>query len=199
MSSQDEILEENFVSLMTVHTAKGLEFDDVFVIGLNEGVFPSMRTLDDDAYLGLEEERRLCYVAFTRAKQTLSLSCASDFSFVIGGNLIPSRFFKEAGLIFKNAYQTSMNANANPNSTTFGSISSPSRLGVVRPSSGDSSTSNSPRTTIQWQIGDLCHHDSFGNGKVSQIISNDIIEITFENPVQIKKLIAQHPKLNKVK
>jgi DNA helicase-2/ATP-dependent DNA helicase PcrA len=74
MSSQDDIVEENFVSLMTVHTAKGLEYDHVFVIGLNEGVFPSMRTLDDDAYLGLEEERRLCYVAFTRAKKTLSLT-----------------------------------------------------------------------------------------------------------------------------
>ncbi len=199
MSSQDEILEDNFVSLMTVHTAKGLEFDHVFVIGLNEGVFPSIRTLDDDAYLGLEEERRLCYVAFTRAKQTLSLSCASDFSFVIGGNLIPSRFFKEAGLVFKNPYQSSNHATGNQPTPSFTSISSPSRLGVVRPSSGDSPSSSSSRTSIQWQIGDMCHHDSFGKGSVTGIISNDIIEITFENPAQVKKLIAQHPKLNKVK
>ena len=200
MSSQDEILEENFVSLMTVHTAKGLEFDHVFVIGLNEGVFPSMRTLDDDAYLGLEEERRLCYVAFTRAKQTLSLSCASDFSFVIGGNLIPSRFFKEAGLIFKNSYQSSMNPSGNPQGNFFGSVSSPSRLGMVHPSSAETPSSQSgSRNLIQWQIGDACHHDSFGKGSVTNIISSDIIEITFENPAQVKKLIAQHPKLNKVK
>lgn len=198
MSSQDEILEDNYVSLMTVHTAKGLEFDHVFVIGLNEGVFPSIRTLDDDAYLGLEEERRLCYVAFTRAKQTLSLSCASDFSFVIGGNLIPSRFFKEAGLLFKNAYQNS--AQSQPQTTGFGTMNVSNRLGSVRQPSGDvSSSSSSPRTLIQWQVGDACLHDSFGKGTVTGIISNDIIEITFENPKQIKKLIAQHPKLNKVK
>ncbi|MFZ9197035.1 MAG: ATP-dependent helicase [Bacilli bacterium] len=196
MSSQDEILEDNYVSLMTVHTAKGLEFDHVFVIGLNEGVFPSIRTLDDDAYLGLEEERRLCYVAFTRAKQTLSLSCASDFSFVIGGNLIPSRFFKEAGLLFKNAYQNS--AQSQPQTNGLGTMNVSNRLGSVRQPSGDVS-STPPRTLIQWQVGDACLHDSFGKGTVTGIISNDIIEITFENPKQIKKLIAQHPKLNKVK
>lgn len=197
MSSQDEILEDNFVSLMTVHTAKGLEFEHVFVIGLNEGVFPSMRTLNDDAYLGLEEERRLCYVAFTRAKQTLSLSCASDFSFVIGGNLIPSRFFKEAGLVFKNAYQLPPNPMDSNNATN--PISAPSRLGVVRPTGNISTAGSVSKNTIQWQVGDACHHDSFGNGSVTKIISNDILEITFENPYQVKKLIAQHPKLNKVK
>ncbi len=197
MSSQDEILEDNFVSLMTVHTAKGLEFEHVFVIGLNEGVFPSMRTLNDDAYLGLEEERRLCYVAFTRAKQTLSLSCASDFSFVIGGNLIPSRFFKEAGLLFKNAYQLPPNPMDSNNPTN--PISAPSRLGVVRPTGNISTAGSVSKNTIQWQVGDACHHDSFGNGSVTKIISNDILEITFENPYQVKKLIAQHPKLNKVK
>jgi len=199
MSSQDEILEDNFVSLMTVHTAKGLEFDHVYVIGMNEGVFPSMRTLNDDAYLGLEEERRLCYVAFTRAKQTLSLSCASDFSFVIGGNLIPSRFFKEAGLIFKHTHQPSANSTGGP-SASFTAISSPGRLGTLRPISSDTSaTSNRGKTEIQWQVGDACHHDSFGNGHVTNIISNDIIEITFDQTHQVKKLIAQHPKLNKVK
>jgi len=199
MSSQDEILEDNFVSLMTVHTAKGLEFDHVYVIGMNEGVFPSMRTLNDDAYLGLEEERRLCYVAFTRAKQTLSLSCASDFSFVIGGNLIPSRFFKEAGLVFKHTHQPTTNPTGGP-SASFTAIISPGRLGTVRPISSDiSATANRGKTEIQWQVGDICHHESFGNGHVTNIISNDIIEITFDQPHQVKKLIAQHPKLNKVK
>jgi DNA helicase-2/ATP-dependent DNA helicase PcrA len=190
MSSQDDIVEENFVSLMTVHTAKGLEYDHVFVIGLNEGVFPSMRTLDDDAYLGLEEERRLCYVAFTRAKKTLSLTCASDFSFVIGGNLIPSRFFKEAGLTFQSAYR-------DPHSPQTSMVTShPSRLGVVH-----ASTTAIPvlsKAKIDWKIGDACVHESFGKGQVKTIISSDIVEIVFESPHQIKKLVAQHPKLKKV-
>lgn len=190
MSSQDDIVEENFVSLMTVHTAKGLEFDHVFVIGLNEGVFPSMRTLDDDAYLGLEEERRLCYVAFTRAKKTLSLTCASDFSFVIGGNLIPSRFFKEAGLTFQSAYRDPYNPPTNIVTSHL------SRLGVVH-----ASTVEKPALSlrkIEWKLGDACVHESFGKGQVKAIISSDIIEIAFELPSQIKKLVAQHPKLKKV-
>jgi len=190
MSSQDEIVEENFVSLMTVHTAKGLEFDHVFVIGLNEGVFPSMRTLDDDAYLGLEEERRLCYVAFTRAKKTLSLTCASDFSFVIGGNLIPSRFFKEAGLTFQSAYKDPYT----PQTTMV--ASHPSRLGVVHASNVEKPVVQSGKTN--WTVGDKCVHESFGKGQVKTIISSDIIEIIFETPIQTKKLVAQHPKLKKV-
>lgn len=190
MSSQDDIVEENFVSLMTVHTAKGLEFDHVFVIGLNEGVFPSMRTLDDDAYLGLEEERRLCYVAFTRAKKTLSLTCASDFSFVIGGNLIPSRFFKEAGLTFQSAYRDPYNPPTNI------VTSHPSRLGVVHASTVEKPASSLGK--IEWKLGDACVHESFGKGQVKAIISSDIIEIAFELPSQIKKLVAQHPKLKKV-
>ncbi len=190
MSSQDDIVEENFISLMTVHTAKGLEFDHVFVIGLNEGVFPSMRTLDDDAYLGLEEERRLCYVAFTRAKQTLSLTCASDFSFVIGGNLIPSRFFKEAGLTFQSAYRDPFT----PPTTMV--TSHPSRLGVVHASTVEKPVVSMAK--IEWKLGDACVHESFGKGRVKSIISSDIIEIAFELPNQVKKLVAQHPKLKKV-
>jgi DNA helicase-2/ATP-dependent DNA helicase PcrA len=190
MSSQDDIIEENFVSLMTVHTAKGLEFDHVFVIGLNEGVFPSMRTLDDDAYLGLEEERRLCYVAFTRAKKTLSLTCASDFSFVIGGNLIPSRFFKEAGMTFQSSYR-------DPHTPQTSMVTShPSRLGVVHASNTEIPVLS--KTKIDWKIGDACVHESFGKGQVKTIISSDIVEIVFESPHQIKKLVAQHPKLKKV-
>ena len=192
MSAQDEIVNENSVSLMTVHTAKGLDFDHVFVIGLNEGVFPSMRTLDDSAYLGLEEERRLCYVAFTRAKKTLTLTCASDFSFVIGGNLTPSRFFKEAGLAFKTHYQEHGSTGS-----PVAQPSQPSRLGVVRTGQADVSMQN--KAKIQWQVGDTCAHESFGTGKIVAILSSDIVEISFDNLPQTKKLVAQHPKLNKVK
>ncbi|MCA8948518.1 MAG: UvrD-helicase domain-containing protein [Planctomycetes bacterium] len=82
------------VQLMTVHAAKGLEFDHVMIAGLEEGVFPSFRSIDDaDA---LEEERRLCYVALTRARVTAMLSHARER--MVAGSLDsmrPSRFFKE--------------------------------------------------------------------------------------------------------
>lgn len=82
------------VRMMTVHAAKGLEFHHVFVAGLEEGVFPSMRVVDDPE--GLEEERRLMYVALTRARRTLMLSSVRDR--MINGSLEtmrPSRFLRE--------------------------------------------------------------------------------------------------------
>lgn len=82
------------VRMMTVHAAKGLEFHHVFVAGLEEGVFPSMRTIEDPE--GLEEERRLMYVAVTRARRTLMLSSARDR--MVNGSMEtmrPSRFLRE--------------------------------------------------------------------------------------------------------
>ncbi len=82
------------VRMMTVHAAKGLEFDHVFVAGLEEGTFPSMRVQDDPE--GLEEERRLMYVALTRARKTLFLSSVRDR--MVNGEMMsmrPSRFLKE--------------------------------------------------------------------------------------------------------
>lgn len=82
------------VSVMTVHAAKGLEFDLVFVPGLEDGIFPSAKSVDERN--GLEEERRLMYVAITRAKKELVLSCAK--SRYIFGDMqmqMPSRFLKE--------------------------------------------------------------------------------------------------------
>ncbi|MCR9247330.1 MAG: ATP-dependent helicase [bacterium] len=94
LTSQDEEGDGPMVQLMTVHAAKGLEFDHVCIAGLEEGVFPSFRSMEEpDA---LEEERRLCYVAITRARQTAMLSHARE-RMVAGSmeSMRPSRFFKE--------------------------------------------------------------------------------------------------------
>jgi DNA helicase-2/ATP-dependent DNA helicase PcrA len=82
------------VRMMTVHAAKGLEFDHVFVAGLEEGTFPSQRVLEDPEQL--EEERRLMYVALTRARKTLFLSSVRDR--MVNGEMMtlkPSRFLRE--------------------------------------------------------------------------------------------------------
>jgi DNA helicase-2/ATP-dependent DNA helicase PcrA len=82
------------VSLMTVHMAKGLEFPVVFVVGLEEGVFPHANALRDDA--GIEEERRLCYVGMTRAMERLTLTCAAErLRFGSRSYGVPSRFLAE--------------------------------------------------------------------------------------------------------
>ena len=84
------------VTLMTLHAAKGLEFDTVFLPGWEEGVFPSQRTIDESGAVGLEEERRLAYVGITRARKNLYISFASSRR--IHGqwqSAIPSRFVQE--------------------------------------------------------------------------------------------------------
>lgn len=95
-TSEDENQSKDKVKLMTIHTAKGLEFPIVFLVGLSEGIFPSSRTIEERKKLGLEEERRLCYVAITRAMKKLYLMESEGVS---NNNLekFPSRFLNEIG------------------------------------------------------------------------------------------------------
>ena len=79
------------VRIMTIHTSKGLEFDNVFLVGLTEGVFPSARSLEERQNDALEEERRLCFVAITRARKKLYLTESEGFG-VKGFSKTPSRF-----------------------------------------------------------------------------------------------------------
>jgi DNA helicase-2/ATP-dependent DNA helicase PcrA len=95
----------NSVSLMTVHVAKGSEYKVVFIIGMNDSIMPSTRANDNG---DIEEERRIAYVAMTRAMKKLYLTCAEGYSFVSGGSLTPSRFIKEIGLQNLKAEKTSM-------------------------------------------------------------------------------------------
>ena len=96
MSSADESAGQNAVTLMTIHAAKGLEFPVVFIVGMEEGLFPGSRSYDNEA--DLEEERRLAYVGMTRAMQRLFLTYAgSRFSFGSRSYNMPSRFLTELG------------------------------------------------------------------------------------------------------
>jgi DNA helicase-2/ATP-dependent DNA helicase PcrA len=182
-SAQDDVENGDYISLMTIHTAKGLEFKHVFVIGLNQGVFPSVRTLNEDAYLGMEEERRLCYVALTRAQETLCLSCSGDYSYTLQSNMIPSQFFEEAGVHFIKA-------------------SDSYELGSMQHTFVDLFKDTTQKTTFQtnnisdWKVGDGVAHDTFGLGVVVAIIDTEIIEVLFET-LGKKKLIANHPKLKR--
>ena len=89
--------EGNEVRLMTIHQAKGLEFPCVFVIGLTEGLFPSFRTIRERGQAGEEEERRLMYVAATRARKRLYLTESEGYSNALRQEKCPSRFLLEAG------------------------------------------------------------------------------------------------------
>lgn len=94
VEARDDHLNRDSVSIMTVHAAKGLEFDLVFIPGLEDGVFPSSKSIDDKN--GIEEERRLLYVAVTRARKELYLSYAqSRYMYGESQIALPSRFLKE--------------------------------------------------------------------------------------------------------
>ena len=113
MSSADEQSSTNFVTLMTIHAAKGLEFPAVFLVGLEEGLFPSSRS-DDEA--SIEEERRLAYVGMTRARKLLILTYAgSRFSNGQRSYNMPSRFLIELG--YDPYGITSQNSTISQNST----------------------------------------------------------------------------------
>lgn len=91
-------ISKNSIKLMTLHAAKGLEFDHVYLPGWEEGIFPSSRALDQNSNKSLEEERRLAYVGITRAKYDLNLSYAtSRYTYGINNYSIPSRFLSEIG------------------------------------------------------------------------------------------------------
>lgn len=99
MSSADEAADDRQVTLMTLHAAKGLEFPLVFLVGLEEGLLPHARVFDGGRLDDIEEERRLCYVGITRAREELIVTCASSRTQFgqIGYNM-PSRFLSEMGL-----------------------------------------------------------------------------------------------------
>ncbi len=96
LSAEDDDKAREAVKLMTIHSSKGLEFPVVFVVGFTEGIFPSSKTIEERKRLGLKEERRLCYVAITRARERLFLMDSEGYS-QNGIKKLPSRFLDEIG------------------------------------------------------------------------------------------------------
>lgn len=96
-SNENEEVSKQAVKLMTIHSAKGLEFPVVFIVGFTEGIFPSSKTIEERKEEGLEEERRLCYVAITRAQNRLFLMDSEGYS-QNGVKKLPSRFLDEIGV-----------------------------------------------------------------------------------------------------
>lgn len=147
-SSEDSESDRDAVKLMTIHASKGLEFPDVFVIGLTEGIFPSSKTIEERKNLGLEEERRLCYVAITRAKERLFIMDSEGYS--QGGiKKLPSRFLGEIG------------------------VENYERIGVISKELEQEAKAYSRKLDAGivsdkkfYKIGDIVEHHIFGKGKV---------------------------------
>ena len=200
LSAQDEIIDGNHVTLMTVHTAKGLEYPVVFVLRFNQGVFPNQRAMLEGGYIAMEEERRLAYVAMTRAKKKLYLTLAMDYSYVLQGSLIPSQFLKESG------NEVVQNRD---NMFHSGPRIQPARPKVYHFDDGDhldfEREPKKPSTPIfddvtndvtDWKVGDIVIHKKLGRGVVVALEGDDIIKVNFEEHGE-KSILGTHPSVSK--
>lgn len=176
------------VTLMTLHLAKGLEFKNVFIVGLEEGLFPIGESAYDEQEL--EEERRLMYVGMTRAKENLYMTWATERT-VFGKTKwnVPSRFLLEAGFTEQLSNRAARNVT---NNVSFASKYKEEEITYEPLERAD----NSP-----YQIGTLVSHQAFGNGKIiekSGSGDNLKLVVLFSNG-QWKKLLAKFANLTIIK
>ena len=156
------------VTLMTIHSAKGLEFDHVFIIGLEEGLFPHSNCLDSPDEI--EEERRLCYVAVTRARKTLTLVNASRRMLYGNTNCNPpSRFIAE---INDEYLEKDVKENIKFNKEEM------------------------IDKTAEYNVGDHVIHDIYGEGVI--VALGSVLSIAFNHPYGIIKIMKGHKSIRKV-
>ena len=164
----------NRVSLMTIHSVKGLEFKYVFIVGLEEGILPHINSMLSNSEL--EEERRLCYVAITRAKDELYLINARE-RMLYGKVSInqPSRFISEidSNLIDNLSKKEKEEEKIIKKEEVF------------------------REESIDYQVSDLVYHETFGKGKVLEV-NNELVTVAFPHPYGVKTLMKNHKKLSKI-
>lgn len=197
------------VWLMTMHTAKGLEFPTVFIVGVEEGIFPSNQTIYGSLE-DMEEERRLAYVGITRAKNKLFLT--NTFSRMIFGKterLMPSRFISEIpdSLINKKSAKLQTNVFSNFGSehnrggsyNDYGSYSY--QKTTYKPSKTYAEPKQTSKNSLTYKVGDSVKHKVFGVGMVVSAVAmgNDVmLEICFDK-VGTKRVMSNFAKLEKIK
>jgi len=179
METEESAAEEK-ISLMTLHGAKGLEFDTVFLPGWEEGVFPSQRTLDEGGLKGLEEERRLAYVGLTRArKRAIILNAANRRIYANWQSSLPSRFIEEIPSEHvetrgQTVTERRQLANA-PSVFSFGPINATRNASSRIPRVQDAL----PKGRTDIPVGARVFHQKFGYGIVTAV-DDDRLEIQFE-------------------
>ena len=187
---------DDAVVMMTMHSAKGLEFPHVFLVGFEDGLFPGMRAIGDREEM--EEERRLCYVAITRAKKSLSISHARQrMLYGRTSAALPSRFLKEIPeecIVRKGGMRiASQTAYGSGGCSNFDGYSRPARKPMPkRPESPMVSNAKSA-FCLELNKGDMVQHAAFGRGMVLSIMKmggDALLEIAFDD-IGTKKLMAK--------
>jgi DNA helicase II / ATP-dependent DNA helicase PcrA len=173
-TQQDDLRDESAITLMTLHNAKGLEYETVFMIGCEDGAFPHMKALEEG---GEEEERRLCYVGITRARRRLYMTWTRERRlFGRAERNLPSRFIDEL-----------------PDELTERSSSAVGAAGgwgAASPSGA--TTAVEPGPTLELQTGDDVIHASFGDGVVTAVEPGGVVVVRFAGDGSERKLMADY-------
>lgn len=162
------------VSLMTVHSVKGLEYDYVFIVGMEEGIFPHYNAINYGGNAEIEEERRLCYVAITRAKKDLTITSAK--ARMLFGNTthnMPSRFIEEIDKKYLDIDEKTPIKKA---------------VNFIK---------KKIDSTVDYEVGERISHTEFGEGIIVGV-DKSILTVAFPHPVGIKKLMKGHPNITKL-
>ncbi|HSS41248.1 MAG TPA: UvrD-helicase domain-containing protein [Solirubrobacterales bacterium] len=177
-TEQDGLREEGeLVTLMTLHNAKGLEYDTVFIVGCEEGAFPHMRALEEG---GEEEERRLCYVGITRARKRLYMTWARERRlFGRAERNLPSRFVDELPSELTESHSTAARSLGTSWSTSVTSDVTPAQP-------------VDPGPALQLQTGDDVVHASFGDGVVTAVEPGGVVVVRFSGDGTERKLMADY-------
>lgn len=188
--------DQDTVMLMTVHSAKGLEFRNVFLVGMEQGVFPENRSLSTPQ--DLEEERRLAYVALTRAKEKLTLTtAASRMLFGMTMRNPPSQFLEE---IDKSLLEEKTSRRQSKRGIPAGNAESVQSISLLQQQMAASKKRVYQAQPKEFHVGERVRHAVFGDGTVLSItkMANDaMLEVGFDQ-VGTKRLMASHPKIKKL-
>ena len=184
---------DDAVVMMTMHSAKGLEFPHVFLVGFEDGLFPGMRAIGD--YEEMEEERRLCYVAITRAKETLTISYAKQRMLYGRTNAaLSSRFLREIpedmivrkGAYYRRQEQNSFDSAPAYRIPTYNEAPRKREIPVY-------STPAPKAAALELNKGDMVQHTAFGRGMVLSVMKmggDALLEIAFDD-IGTKKLMSK--------
>ncbi len=178
--------EKDAVTLMTIHSAKGLEFDCVFLCGMEEGIFPHQNSFVSDAEI--EEERRLCYVGITRARKVLYLTNAHS-RILYGREQVnpPSRFIKEIDKDLLDVKVKSMGLEHLRSKN----------VGKIPTFSSKSSFYNNDGESLEFKVGDHLMHSLYGRGTIVAM-DNTFYTVAFSSRFGIKKIMKNFKGIRKV-
>ena len=196
--------DQDYVLLMTLHSAKGLEFPRVFLVGMEDGIFPSYMSIMSDDRSDMEEERRLCYVGITRAMEDLTLTCARQ-RMIRGDDTVNkvSRFVREIPrelVDMGQAAEEKKKIDRRYDRRQTAALHKMKHGNGIKAVSSQENLKSPKAASLDYEVGDTVRHIKFGVGIVKDIVDGGRdYEVTVDfDKVGVKKMFAGFAKLKKL-